>query len=444
MALALLWPVAILAADNNHEPASWQGSKAESRTRSGNPKLQWGSRAGATKSPSSRVKSRSAEVAGSSSLDETDEGHVVPAAHQRSSSSRISLREVATKTHKDEQVEQVGAPLLRSALQPSPPAALEDEEAEMSDEGRSYDELPMDEEVADDAAMENETESEEPAPLDRPDSIRPAPTRRPPPSLLDDEDDDQPNLLPEPANAPKRPLPDCDAECPKRSDPTLFRELMAISLNMRDPAQELKDAPSDYIDADGLGPDDPVFTRGEKFVPRPSFRRCWNDANGEQFQGWYVKHDDGKVLIIDEDKKEHWLAVDSLSLRDRRYLYHLPNECPLDDEQYIPRAWCLTNYTWKASSMCHKPLYFEQVNYERYGHTWGPIADPILQSAHFFTSIAFLPYKMGIEPPQECIYPLGYYRPNSCAPYMLFPVPLSLRGAVFQAGAVTGVAWLFH
>jgi hypothetical protein len=38
---------------------------------------------------------------------------------------------------------------------------------------------------------------------------------------------------------------------------------------------------------------------------------------------------------------------------------------------------------------------------------------------------------------------LGYYRPGSCAPWLLDPIPLSVRGAVYEAGAVTGACALF-
>jgi hypothetical protein len=53
-----------------------------------------------------------------------------------------------------------------------------------------------------------------------------------------------------------------------------------------------------------------------------------------------------------------------------------------------------------------------------------------------------LPYKMGLETPCECIYPLGYYRPGSCAPYLLDPFPFSVRAAAFEAGAVLGGVFL--
>jgi hypothetical protein len=88
--------------------------------------------------------------------------------------------------------------------------------------------------------------------------------------------------------------------------------------------------------------------------------------------------------------------------------------------------------------LCHKPLYFEEPQLERYGHTAGPFKQPILSGAHFFTSILALPYNMAINPPMECQYPLGYYRPGDCAPWHIPPVPLSVRGAAAEAGAWIG------
>jgi hypothetical protein len=117
-----------------------------------------------------------------------------------------------------------------------------------------------------------------------------------------------------------------------------------------------------------------------------------------------------------------------------------PFECTGRHPTFQPRSWPQTVYLWKASGLCHKPLYFEQVQLERYGHDWGPALQPIMSGAHFFGTIPILPYKMGLETPQECVYSLGYYRPGSCAPYMITQPGFTWRAAAFQTGAVTGVA----
>ena len=118
-----------------------------------------------------------------------------------------------------------------------------------------------------------------------------------------------------------------------------------------------------------------------------------------------------------------------------------PFECSIDDgTMHAGRCWEQTTYMWKASAMCHKPLYFEDEQLERYGHSFSPCIQPFVSGAHFFCTLPVLPYCMGVEPPCECIYALGHYRPGNCAPYMRNPVPLSLRGALFEAGVVTGTA----
>jgi hypothetical protein len=118
-----------------------------------------------------------------------------------------------------------------------------------------------------------------------------------------------------------------------------------------------------------------------------------------------------------------------------------PYECSIDQGGFHSgRAWQQTTYMWKASALCHKPLYFEDEQLERYGHSFPPCCQPFVSGAHFFCTLPVLPYCMGVEPPMECIYALGHYRPGSCAPYMIEPIPISARGAVFQAGAVVGTA----
>jgi hypothetical protein len=131
-----------------------------------------------------------------------------------------------------------------------------------------------------------------------------------------------------------------------------------------------------------------------------------------------------------------------------------PRECALTQETIQPfvpgevrqnalgQTWAPTTFTWKASALCHQPLYFEDVQLERYGHSWGPYLQPLASGANFFLSVPALPYKMGLYPPCECTYTLGYYRPGSCAPYMIDPFPLSIRAALAEGGVWTGMVFL--
>jgi hypothetical protein len=143
------------------------------------------------------------------------------------------------------------------------------------------------------------------------------------------------------------------------------------------------------------------------------------------------------------------LGVELKSLTKTRILERLdlpgaelPPTCPLPRNPQASRGQQSTTFTWTASATCSKPAYFDDVQVERYGHTWGPILQPILSGAHFVATVPCLPYLMGLNPPNECVYTLGYYRPGSCAPYMLDPLPLSVRAALFQGAAVTGGVFL--
>jgi len=123
----------------------------------------------------------------------------------------------------------------------------------------------------------------------------------------------------------------------------------------------------------------------------------------------------------------------------------VPKECGLSNDDYFPpRDFDQICFMWKASALCHKPLYFEEVALERYGHTLvREEFQPILSGAKFFVTIPILPYKMGLNPPHECIYTLGYYRPGECAPYMVDPLPLSVRAGLIQAGTIVGGVAIF-
>ena len=118
----------------------------------------------------------------------------------------------------------------------------------------------------------------------------------------------------------------------------------------------------------------------------------------------------------------------------------LPQECAIESTPFYGRHFSQTCFMWKASALATKGAYFEDTQLERYGHTKvGPVLQPIVSGAKFFGNVVILPYRMGVHPPNECVYTLGHYRAGSCAPYMVEPFPISPRGALFQAGAVTGV-----
>ena len=104
--------------------------------------------------------------------------------------------------------------------------------------------------------------------------------------------------------------------------------------------------------------------------------------------------------------------------------------------------WSMTNHHWSATCLCHRPLYFEEVNLERYGYTPSYTFQPLISAGRFLVTIPALPYKMLVERPKQCIYTLGHYRPGSCAPRCVNRPPLKLGAGAFEASVLVGLVFL--
>ncbi len=180
--------------------------------------------------------------------------------------------------------------------------------------------------------------------------------------------------------------------------------------------------------------------------PATNQRRQWRNRDGEVVAtGKFSDFKNGRIWVEQEDGSMTRVPYHELSDDDHcfvAFVWGIPVEFALDDERFQDRQWVASSFAWKASEISHKPLYFEEVQLERYGHTLHPLAQPVFSGAHFFLNIAVLPYKMGIHPLHECQYPLGYYRPGSCAPWLMPPVPLSVRGGLAEAGVILGGVFL--
>ncbi len=111
----------------------------------------------------------------------------------------------------------------------------------------------------------------------------------------------------------------------------------------------------------------------------------------------------------------------------------------LPDDILKRDRWAGCLYEWEASLLCHRPLYFEEINAERYGYTCHPICQPLVSGAHFFATVPILPYKMALDAPRRPIYTLGYYRPGSVAPYQFHRLPLRPKAALSAVGIATGL-----
>jgi len=230
------------------------------------------------------------------------------------------------------------------------------------------------------------------------------------------------------------------------------RDCCAVEAECRSAWQKLADSPLSRISVDITPSIQPEAVDAAELAEArrqrldPADERVWTNRAGEVVARGKL-HDfvQGSVYVADESGVTSRVPYRELSDDDLCYLtawWGLPTECRLGDQPLELRNWTLLTFTWKASSLCHKPLYFEDVELERYGHAAGPWVQPLLSGAHFFGDVLLLPYNTSLNPPLECQYALGYYRPGDCAPWMVPAFPLSLRAAKRQAATILALSAL--
>jgi hypothetical protein len=223
---------------------------------------------------------------------------------------------------------------------------------------------------------------------------------------------------------------DSDAECRKMLKKLTSRSIRDISLDIAPPFDPLTDDPAES-----------AKLKSKKLSEIPS--RVFLDRDGNTLaEGKLTDFRENNVIIQAADGTETPIRLAQLGADDQCFVsawWNLPVDCQVDLGKYELRDFTMLTFTWTASSLCHKPLYFEDVQLERYGHSFNPWVQPLMSGAHFYASLALLPYNMGLARPNECQYDLGYYRPGNCAPWLMSAFPWSRRAVLSQVGAVAGL-----
>ncbi len=119
-----------------------------------------------------------------------------------------------------------------------------------------------------------------------------------------------------------------------------------------------------------------------------------------------------------------------------------PKEFQLSREPYAGRNFSESIYTWEASNLNYRPLYFEDPNLERYGNSRKDLVQPFVSMGRFTGQLLALPYQMSIDPVRKKIYPLGYYRPGDYTPKRINGIPWNTKAAITQGLTATGLVFL--
>jgi hypothetical protein len=119
-----------------------------------------------------------------------------------------------------------------------------------------------------------------------------------------------------------------------------------------------------------------------------------------------------------------------------------PDEPILSREPYRGRNWPEQKLLVEPNYVCYGRLFFEEKNAERYGWDLGPIA-PEVSALYFFKDLALLPYHIGTDPCRKYESNTGYCLPGDPVPYMIYPLDLSVTGALNEAAAVVTLLAVF-
>ena len=171
--------------------------------------------------------------------------------------------------------------------------------------------------------------------------------------------------------------------------------------------------------------------------------RTWMDPSGNilgtgtmvDLRRGYVILETGQKIAYARLSEADWAAISEAWL--------LPTTCSIGSQGTTARNWIPQTVHWKSSGLCHKPLFFENIQLERYGHSHGPFLQPVHSTFHFFKSLVLVPYQNAITPANECQYTLGFYRPGNCAPWLKDDaLPITPGAIARQALFVTGAAFI--
>lgn len=119
-----------------------------------------------------------------------------------------------------------------------------------------------------------------------------------------------------------------------------------------------------------------------------------------------------------------------------------PNDPVISTETYQGRRFYPTRMEVAPYYVCHGRLYFQQLNFERYGWDLGVFA-PLVSSATFLYDFVTWPYHLATEPCRTIEYDTGWCLPGDPVPLLLYPLHVSPSGFVAEVGTILTLVAVF-
>jgi hypothetical protein len=119
-----------------------------------------------------------------------------------------------------------------------------------------------------------------------------------------------------------------------------------------------------------------------------------------------------------------------------------PKEPDLTREPYPGRFWPKFDEVVEPAYVCHRRLYFEELNAERYGWDFG-IFQPFLSAGYFYWDVATMPYHAFTAPCRKFDCSASKCLPGDPVPYLIYPPDLSVTGTVAQGATIAALIAIF-
>ena len=123
--------------------------------------------------------------------------------------------------------------------------------------------------------------------------------------------------------------------------------------------------------------------------------------------------------------------------RDGRIL-DCPQEITLSENAWTPRTYAPSLYAWQASNICYNPLYYEDVQLERYGHSYPFFVQPFVSIGRMTVQAVGFPYQAVIDPPSLRRLSAGLLPAGRMCSQVDLPDPLEPRGGPGRSGCDYG------
>ncbi len=104
-----------------------------------------------------------------------------------------------------------------------------------------------------------------------------------------------------------------------------------------------------------------------------------------------------------------------------------PQDTAPASQAYPGRAWPHQVRYTVPGYVCYGRLFFEQLNFERYGWDLGPVT-PFLSAGKFYYDLAALPIHVALDPCRWCDCNTGYCLPGDPVPLLLYPPACQVAG----------------